>query len=72
MHDEPIYFKSKIVGCSTSANYSFNFKKNIFLAYIDCNYRMNNNLKIEIAGKKYKIIHETDSLHDPQGKILRS
>ena len=72
MHDEPIFFNDKIIGYSTSSNYSFNYKKNIFLAYVDNNYRMNNNLKIEIAGKQYGIKHEPKSLYDPEGKILRN
>ena len=28
LHDEPIYLEDKIIGRSTSGNYSFNFKKN--------------------------------------------
>ena len=33
LHDEPIYLENKIIGRSTSGNYSFNFKKkfNIWL-----------------------------------------
>ena len=72
MHDEPIFFNDKIIGYSTSSNYSFNYKKNIFLAYVDNNYSMNNDLKIEIAGKQYSIMHEPKSLYDPEGKILRN
>ena len=29
MHDEPIFLNDKIIGYSTSSNYSFNYKKNI-------------------------------------------
>ena len=35
LHDEPIYLQDKIVGKTTSGNYSFNFKKNIAFGYID-------------------------------------
>ena len=34
LHDEPIFFKDKIVGYTTSSNYSFCYKKNICLAYV--------------------------------------
>ena len=30
LHDEPIYKDDKIVGRTTSGNYSFNFKKNLY------------------------------------------
>ena len=35
LHDEPIYCENKIVGRTTSCNYSFNYKKNMSLAYIN-------------------------------------
>jgi 4-methylaminobutanoate oxidase (formaldehyde-forming) len=34
LHDEPIYIDDKIIGRSTSGNYSFNFKKNLVFGYI--------------------------------------
>ena len=34
IHDEPIYIDDKIIGRSTSGNYSFNFKKNLVFGYI--------------------------------------
>ena len=34
LHDEPIYNGEKIIGRSTSGNYSFNFKKNLVFGYI--------------------------------------
>ncbi len=34
LHDEPIYIDNKIVGRTTSGNYSFNFKKNLAFGYI--------------------------------------
>ena len=35
LHDEPIYIDDKIIGRSTSGNYSFNFKKNLVFGYIE-------------------------------------
>ena len=35
LHDEPIYLDDKIIGRSTSGNYSFNFKKNLTFGYIN-------------------------------------
>ena len=37
LHDEPIYCDGKIVGRTTSGNYSFNYKKNMSLGYINLN-----------------------------------
>ncbi len=34
LHDEPIYLGDKIIGRTTSGNYSFNFKKNLAFGYI--------------------------------------
>ena len=59
LHDEPIYLEDKIIGRSTSGNYSFNFKKNLTLGYINNNFT-NETLKesklfIEVEKKKYEI-----------------
>ena len=35
LHDEPIYLEDKIIGRTTSGNYSFNFKKNLSFGYIE-------------------------------------
>ena len=57
LHDEPIYLEDKIIGRSTSGNYSFNFKKNLTFGYINNDYSENNllngNLYIEIEKMKY-------------------
>ena len=34
LHEEPIYLDDKIIGRTTSGNYSFNFKKNLAFGYI--------------------------------------
>ncbi|MDC0510405.1 FAD-dependent oxidoreductase [Candidatus Pelagibacter sp.] len=57
LHEEPIYLDDKIIGKTTSGNYSFNYNKNLSFGYI--NYAFSNeqlvdkNLYIEIEKKKY-------------------
>ncbi len=57
LHDEPIYFEDKIIGRTTSGNYSFNYKKNLAFGYISNEYSENNLLNgkiyIEIEKNKY-------------------
>ncbi len=72
LHDEPIFYNEKIIGYTTSANYSFCYKKNICLGYIDTNFKNKNNIYLEIACKKYALQLETQPLHDPISKYLRS
>ena len=58
LHDEPIYFKDKIIGRTTSGNYSFNFKKNLAFGYIDnihtADELLGNNIFIEVEKQKYQ------------------
>ena len=35
LHDEPIYLDDKIIGRTTSGNYSFNFNKNQTFGYVE-------------------------------------
>jgi len=35
LHDEPIYYDGKIVGRTTSGNYSFNYEKNMSFGYLN-------------------------------------
>jgi glycine cleavage system aminomethyltransferase T/glycine/D-amino acid oxidase-like deaminating enzyme len=57
LHEEPIYLDDKIIGKTTSGNYSFNYNKNLSFGYI--NYAFSNeqlvdkSLYIEIEKKKY-------------------
>ncbi len=57
LHDEPIYLGDKIIGRTTSGNYSFNYKKNLAFGYINNSFCENEleekNLYIEIEKKKY-------------------
>ena len=58
LHDEPIYLKDKIIGRTTSGNYSFNFRKNLAFGYINNDYNhdelVGNDFYIEVEKKKYK------------------
>ncbi len=57
LHDEPIYKDDKIVGRTTSGNYSFNFKKNLAFGYINNDFSddelLNGKISIEIEKIKY-------------------
>ena len=60
LHDEPIYFNGRIIGRTTSGNYSFNFKKNLAFGYLNIDEDLSslgdNSLEIEIEKKKYKAV----------------
>ena len=57
LHDEPIYLDDKIIGRTTSCNYSFNFNKNLAFGYINIEKNLDElkdkNLSIEIEKIKY-------------------
>jgi len=57
LHDEPIYLEDKIIGRTTSGNYSFNFKKNLAFGYVLVDLSKedlkNKKLYIEVAKIKY-------------------
>ena len=65
LHDEPIYLSDKIIGRTTSGNYSFNYKKNLSFGYISTNLSneelQNKKMIIEVGKKKY----EADILISP-------
>jgi len=57
LHEEPIYLENKIIGKTTSGNYSFNYNKNISFGYVNTELS-NDELKdkkiyIEIEKQKY-------------------
>jgi len=58
LHEEPIYLGEKIIGQTTSGNYSFNYNKNLSFGYITTNLSnqelLNNDLFIEVEKQKYK------------------
>ena len=73
MHDEPIYLDDKIIGRSTSGNYSFNYKKNISFGYIKTTYSdeelVNKNLYIEVAKEKYPAYIELTALKNNKTRL---
>ena len=66
LHEEPIYLDNKIIGRTTSGNYSFNFKKNMSFGYITGHFSneelLSKNLFIEVAKEKYQTIIESKPL----------
>ena len=66
LHDEPIYIDNKIIGRSTSGNYSFNFKKNLVFGYIQNDLSndelQSKNLFIEVEKQKYPISVQLEPL----------
>jgi 4-methylaminobutanoate oxidase (formaldehyde-forming) len=71
LHDEPIYQKDKIVGYTTSSNYSFCYNKNICLGYVKGVENDSNDLFIEVEGKRYALYLEKTPIHDPSSKLMR-
>ena len=66
LHEEPIYLNDKIIGRTTSGNYSFNYNKNISFGYVNSEHTNEElekmTLYIEVAKKKYPAKVETYSL----------
>ena len=59
LHDEPIYLDDKIIGRTTSGNYSFCYEKNLSFGYVNFGnfYEniKNKNIFIEVEKKKYPV-----------------
>ena len=74
LHDEPIYLGDKIVGRTTSGNYSFIYNKNLSFGYINSNLSnqelIDKPLFIEVAKKKYPAIMELKPLKDKKVRFL--
>ena len=74
LHEEPIYLEDRIIGRTTSGNYSFNYKKNLSFGYIDKKYStadiMKANLYIEVAKKKYQAMVEFSPLKNKKVRLL--
>ena len=71
LHDEPIFLKDKIIGSTTSSNYSFYYKKNICLGYVFDGLE-DQDLYLEVEEKKYQIRLEKEPLHDPKTIAMRN
>ena len=72
LHDEPIYKDNKIIGFTTSSNFSFCYDKNICLAYVKSELIDDQGLFIEVEGKKYPLHLEKNPIHDPTSTLMRS
>jgi 4-methylaminobutanoate oxidase (formaldehyde-forming) len=74
LHDEPIYIDDKIIGRSTSGNYSFNFKKNLVFGYIQNDLSneelQSKNLFVEVEKQKYPIFVQIEPLKRTDFKNL--
>ena len=72
LHDEPVFKNDRIIGHTTSSNFSFCYKKNLCLAYIKGEIMDNDELYVEVEGKKYLLKLEKLPIHDPSSKLMRS
>ena len=74
LHEEPIYLNDKIIGRTTSGNYSFNYKKNLSFGYVkseQSNEELSKmDLYIEVAKQKYLAKVEINPLKDKQPRFL--
>jgi 4-methylaminobutanoate oxidase (formaldehyde-forming) len=74
LHDEPIYLGDKIIGRTTSGNYSFNYNKNLSFGYIKSKHSneelMKMDLYIEVAKHKYQAKVEVNPLKDKKVRYL--
>ena len=64
LHDEPIYLNDKIVGRTTSGNFSFYYKKNISYGYVN-----SGNTQEDLIGKK--IFIEVEKIKYPAKVLLK-
>ena len=59
LHDEPIYIDDKIIGRTTSGNYSFCFEKNLSFGYVNSGNTYetlkDKNIFIEVEKQKYAV-----------------
>jgi len=73
LYDEPIYQEDKIIGRTTSGNYSFTYKKNLSFGYIKSHLSneelTKENLFIEVAKKKYPAIIELNPLKNKENRL---
>ncbi len=74
LHEEPIYLNDKIIGRTTSGNYSFCFKKNLTFGYIDGDIPKeklyNQQLFVEVAKQKHAAELQTKSLNQKDYKSI--
>ncbi len=73
LHFEPIYIDGKICGNTTSANYSFNYNKNLLFGYVSTNLKveqlLEKKIQVEIEKVKYDASLLLKPLKDPKIKL---
>ena len=74
LHEEPIYLNNKIIGRTTSGNYSFNYKKNLSFGYVESEHTNEEmgkmDLYIEVAKQKYPAVVELTPLKSKHARYL--
>ena len=74
LHDEPIYLNNKIIGRTTSGNYSFCFNKNLTFGYVTGDISREKLQKekifVEVAKTKYVAELQTESLNKNNYKSI--
>jgi glycine cleavage system aminomethyltransferase T len=74
LYEEPIYLGDKIIGRTTSGNYSFNYEKSLSFGYISSTYSNEElskmDLYIEVAKQKFLAVVEFVPLKDKQARFL--
>ncbi len=74
LHFEPIYIDGKICGNTTSANYSFNYNKNLIFGYVSTDFTLKELLKkeiqVEIEKTKYQASLLLKPLKSPNIKLI--
>ena len=74
LHEEPIYLGDRIIGRTTSGNYSFNYKKNLSFGYVSSTHSNEElskmDLYIEVAKQKFPALVEITPLKDKQARFL--
>jgi 4-methylaminobutanoate oxidase (formaldehyde-forming) len=74
LHEEPIYLRDKIIGKTTSGNYSFNYKKNLSFGYVNSEHSneelAKKELYIEVAKQKHLAKVELIPLKDKHSRFL--
>ena len=74
LQEEPIYLDDKIIGKTTSGNYSFNYNKNLSFGYVKTEYSNKElykmSLYIEVAKQKYPVLVELNPLKDKKVRFL--
>ena len=74
LHEEPIYLNDKIIGRTTSGNYSFCFNKNLSFGYVNGEISkqtlQNAELFVEVAKKRHAAELQTKSLNQNNFKTI--